>query len=428
VGNEVKVGLLGAGTVGGALLELLKDRESEINQAAGCQIVVKKILVKDPQKKRLIGADSITFDSAEVVSDPEIDIVVELMGGLEPSKELVIKALSNKKPVITANKALIATYAEELFTMADNNGVDLYYEASVGGAIPLIRILRESLAGERINKIIGIVNGTTNYILSEMSSKDLSFEEALNIARQLGYAEADPSNDLDGLDAAAKAAIMASIAFNTNVSLKDVYVETMRNITAADISFADQHGFSIKLLAIVEKLDEPEELSIRVYPSMISKNHPLASVNGAFNAIFIHGSASGDLMLYGLGAGGNPTASAVIGDLIDATHNLISGHKKRSLKRSPLRIKDISELCSRYYLAMDVDDKPGVLADVASLFGKCGVSILSMEQIGIGPAARLVFITHLANEEAMKKTLKGLSQLKSVIKLGNLIRITDAEN
>ncbi|HEX9970039.1 MAG TPA: homoserine dehydrogenase, partial [Acidimicrobiales bacterium] len=360
-----------------------------------------------------------------VVADPDIDVIVEVIGGIEPARSLILHALKAGKPVVTANKELLANVGSELFEAAAASGVDLLYEASVAGGIPLIRPLRESLAGERIKRVMGIVNGTTNFILTRMTEEGMSYADALAEAQGLGYAERDPTADVEGYDAGAKAAIIASIAFGVRVVAGDVYREGISGITAADIAFARRLGYVVKLLAIAENFDG--EVAVRVHPAMIPATHPLASVRESFNAVFIEGEAVGELMLYGRGAGGMPTASAVLGDLIDAAHNLRSGGSGRTAPVGRTVMRPIDDLSSQYYLDLMVDDRPGVLAAVAGVFGEHGVSIRSMEQEGLGAEARLVFITHTARERDMQATIHGLRQLDAVERIGSLLRVVGPE-
>jgi homoserine dehydrogenase len=333
------------------------------------------------------------------------------------------------KSVVTANKALLAVAGAELTKLADDSHKDIFFEAAVAGGIPLIRSLRVSLVGERVRRIAGIVNGTTNFILSSMSDSGASYEEALRVATDLGYAEADPTADVEGDDARAKAAILATVAFGKLVRFEDVYREGITKITSDDIAFAKRHGFEIKLLAICE-LDERsgsgDTISVRVHPSLVPISHPLALVRDSFNAVFVTGDAVGELMFYGRGAGGSPTASAVLGDIIDAAHNLSYGVTERQLSRDSAAIVDIATTSNSFYVALDVEDRPGVLAQVASVFGRNLVSIYSMEQEGKGDEARLVFITHTAPEAALHSTLEELGELETVKRVAGFIRVFDA--
>jgi homoserine dehydrogenase len=427
-GSPVRVGLLGCGNVGLALVELVAKEAEAIAQRTGVHLVVTRVAVRDLQRRRGVAAEVLTDDADSVVHDPDVDVVVEVIGGIEPARTLILDALKGGKPVITANKELVATSGPELFAAAGAAGVDLLFEAAVGGGIPLIRPLRESLAGERISRVIGIVNGTTNYILTRMTEDRASYADALAEAQTLGYAEADPTADVEGFDAAAKAAILASIAFGVGVKVSDVHREGISTVTVGDIEFAERLGFVIKLLAIAERVgDSHDAVAVRVHPTMLPKTHPLAAVRESFNAVFIEGEAVGELMLYGRGAGGMPTASAVLGDLIDAGHNLRSGGSGRTLMAGEARLTPLEELRSAFYLSIEVADRPGVLAAVAGVFGTHGVSIRSMEQHGLSHEARLVFITHTARERDMQATLASLRELDAVDRVGSLIRVVGGE-
>ena len=426
-GSTVRVGLLGCGNVGGALVQLI-DREAEaIANRTGVRLAIHRVAVRNTARPRdvVLEPGVLTHDAESVVADPDIDVVVEVIGGIEPARTLILDALKAGKPVITANKELVANVGNELFAAAGAAGVDLLFEAAVGGGIPLIRPLRESLAGERIRRVMGIVNGTTNYILSRMTEEGASYADALAEAQGLGYAERDPTADVEGFDAGAKAAILASIAFGASVVAGDVYREGISTITASDIAFADRMGYVVKLLAVAERVDANGEpaVAVRVHPTMLPKTHPLAAVRDSFNAVFIEGDAVGELMLYGRGAGGMPTASAVLGDLIDAAHNLRAGGAGRAPSPGRVRIWPIEELRSAYYLNIEVADRPGVLASVAGVFGAHGVSIQSMNQDGLGDEARIIFITHIARERDMQATITGLRELDAVDRVCSLVRV-----
>jgi homoserine dehydrogenase len=423
----VRVGILGCGNVGAALVQLIGEQQAAIEARTGLRLEVARVAVRNLAKERSVALAEpvLTHDAEAIVHDPAIDVVVEVIGGIEPARSLILAALEAKKPVVTANKELLANVGAELFAAAESAGVDLLFEAAVGGGIPLIRPLRESLAGERINRVMGIVNGTTNYILTRMTDHGASYADALAEAQSLGYAERDPTADVEGYDAGAKAAILASIAFGVRVVAGDVYREGISAITAADIAFAARLGYVVKLLAIAERVDG--EVGVRVHPTMIPAQHPLASVRDSFNAVFVEGDAVGELMLYGRGAGGRPTASAVLGDLIDAAANLRRGTHGGIGSLARARIRPIDELSSQFYLTLDVADRPGVLAAVADVFGRHGVSIRSMEQIGLGDEARLVFITHTASERAMQATVHGLRELEVVDRVGTLMRVIGEE-
>ncbi len=368
--RTLRVGLLGGGTVGAAVVRLLHEHADDIAMRAGCRLQVTRVAVRDLQKDRELPLDAGAFtdDAAAIVDDPDVDIVAELIGGVEPARELILRAFAGGKSVVTANKELLANGGKELFEAADAAGVDLYFEAAVAGGIPLIRPLKESLTGERIDRILGIVNGTTNYVLTQMSEQGWAFDRALAEAQRLGYAEADPSADIEGFDAAAKCAILASIAFNTRVVAGDVYREGIARITPQDIADAARMGYVVKLLAIAEL--EDGEVSARVHPAMIPSTHPLASVRDAFNAVFVEGPRVGELMFYGRGAGGDPTATAVVGDLVTVARNLTTGGRGVGCTCTMDRvIRSMDDTRGQYYLNLHVEDRPGVLAEIAELFG-----------------------------------------------------------
>ncbi len=423
VSSPVRVGVLGCGTVGGSLIQLIRDGAADIAERTGVQLEVARVAVRNLSAERSVELPEgmLTRDAHGLVTDPEIDVVVETIGGIEPARQLVLDALRGGKPVITANKELVANVGAELFEAASAGGVDLMFEAAVAGGIPLMRVLRESLIGERISRLMGIVNGTTNFILTKMTEDGADYGEVLAEAQQLGYAEADPTADVEGLDAGAKAAIMATVAFGARVVAGDVYQEGISRVTPGDIAAAAAMGHVIKLLAVVER--DGGEVAVRVHPTMVPRDHPLASVRDSFNAVFLEGEAVGDLMLYGRGAGGCPTASAMLGDLISASRNLRRGVADGFGRLTEARIRPIDETSSAFYLQLDVDDAPGVLAAVAGVFGEHEVSIKSMEQEGQGEIAHLVFITHLAREASMQATIRGLRDLDEVRAVGALIRV-----
>jgi homoserine dehydrogenase len=427
-GSVVRVGLLGCGTVGSALIQLVHEQAEGIETRTGLRLEISQVAVRNASRDRGVALplDRFTNDAASVVNDPEIDVVIEVIGGIEPARQLILDALKAGKPVITANKELLANVGGEIFAAAEAAGVDVLFEAAVGGGIPLVRPLRESLLGEPIDQVMGIINGTTNYILTRMSESGVSYAEALAEAQELGYAEADPTADVEGYDAGAKIAILASIAFGARVVAGDVYHEGISGITAEDIAFAGRNGFVVKLVAIAEQLTGPE-LAVRVHPVMLPITHPLASVRGSFNAVFVQGAAVGELMFYGRGAGGNPTASAVLGDLIDAALNLRKGSSASIGALGEMPIRPIDDLTSEYYVHLDVVDQPGVLSAVAGVFGRHGVSISSMEQEGLGEEADLVFITHRALERDVQATLRELRELDAVHHVGSVIRVLGDE-
>jgi homoserine dehydrogenase len=427
--ETVRVGLLGCGHVGSALVRLIDEHADVIESRAGVRIEVARVAVRNLARERdvPIPAGRFTHDAEDVVADPAVDVVVEVIGGIEPARSLITEALKAGKPVVTANKELLANVGKELFETAEGAGVDLLFEASVAGGIPLIRPLRESLAGDRIRRVIGIVNGTTNYILTRMSEEGSSFHDALAEAQTLGYAERDPTADIEGFDAAAKATIIASIAFGARVVAGDVYREGIAEISNHDITSAHDLGYVVKLLAVAEELDG--DLAVRVHPSMIPVHHPLASVRESFNALFIEADAVGELMLYGRGAGGSPTASAVLGDLIDAAKNLASGGRGATIGAlGKRRVRPIDEVESQFYLLMEVADQPGVLAKIADQFGRHRVSIKSMQQRGIGADARLIFVTHRAREADLRATVHALRDVDVVHRVGSVLRVLGDED
>ena len=424
--TQIRVGLLGFGTVGSAFASLLERQRSDIAARTGLEIFISQIAVRDITKERpnLDAKVTLTDEPNTVVTSSEVDVVVELVGGLDPSKDLIENALREGKPVITANKELLSKDGKNLFSIADQNKVDLLFEAAVAGGVPLIRVLRESLLGEPVEKVIGIVNGTTNYILSQMEEKGVPYDDALLEAQQLGYAESDPTADVTGQDAASKAAIIAMVAFGADICFDDVLFEGIEDITSSDMAFAQKAGATIKLLAMVTKSDD--EIEVRVYPAMLPNSHPLASVRDSFNAVFIEGKAVDNLMLFGRGAGGMPTASAVLGDVIDASLNLSKDTYRSVGKLEKVSLMHSDERKSSYYISVQVVDEPGVLADVASVFDGNRMSIESMEQEGLGREARLGFITHEAEENRLESTLTQLSDLSCVEKLGTIIRVLEA--
>ena len=422
----VRLGVLGCGNVGGALCELVQRDGDAIAARTGLRLVIQRVAVRSLSKERSVDlpASVFTTDGADVVTSPDVDVVVEVLGGIEPAREFITEALKAHKPVVTANKELLANVGAELFAVAESAGVDLLFEAAVAGGIPLIRPLRESLVGERVRRITGIVNGTTNYILSQMASEGTSYHDALADAQSLGYAERDPTADVEGYDAGAKAAIIASIAFGVRVVAGDVYHEGISGITPIDIAFAEQLGYRIKLLAVCEHFDD-DSVAVRVHPAMVPQVHPLASVRDSFNAVFVEGDAVGELMFYGRGAGGFPTASAVLGDVIDAALNRTRGTAATIGSLSRCRVRPIDELWSPFYLNVEVSDEPGVLAAVAGVFGAHGVSIRSMEQEGLGHDARIIFITHRAQESDVRSTLRDLADLDVVREIASVLRVFD---
>ena len=422
--HVVRIGVIGHGTVGAAFVKLVKQQSDTIAARSGVRLEIARVAVRNTATHAgSLVADVLTQDADFVVSDPTVDLVVELMGGIDEARALILKALASGKPVVTANKALIATHGAELFAAADKSGIDLLFEAAVCGGIPLIRPLRESLRGEPIRRVLGIVNGTTNYILTKMSEDGASYADALAGAQQLGYAEADPTADVEGLDAAAKISIIASIAFGANVVAGDVYSEGITKITAADIAIAHRLGYAVKLLAIAELEKSSGSVSVRVHPAMVPHHHPLASVRDAFNAVVVDGEASGSLMFYGRGAGGDPTASSVLGDVIDAAINLNKGAHATLGVLTKAKLLPMAQTSCEYLIPLEVADKPGVLHAVTGIFANNNVSIRAAEQDGIGSGARLVFLTHMASEAAVQACITQLRNLDVVIHVGALLRV-----
>lgn len=425
--DYIKVGMVGLGTVGTGVYRMLKENRDIITKKVGKEVRIVKILVRDREKDRSasVPKELITFDPADILENDEIDIVIEVMGSVDLAMEYITRALNNKKQVITANKDLIALHEEELSELAYRNGRDLFFEASVAGGIPIIRMLKEDLAGNRIMKIMGIVNGTTNYILTKMTNEGRDYEDVLKEAMALGYAESDPTADVEGLDAARKLAILGTIAFDTKITFNDVYVEGITKITKADICYANELGYVIKLLAIGSNSSAKTE--VRVHPVMIPKEHPLAAVSDVFNAVFVEGNAVGEAMFYGRGAGELPTASAVLGDLVAATRDFLHdtmGSRYRRIERRK-NIKDISEVRTAFYLRMKVLDVPGVFAKIATVFGNHDVSLAMVRQEFTDDKgfAEIVIVTHLVRERKLRDSLKVLDTMDIVDKVSSVIRV-----
>ncbi len=427
-GKPLRIALLGCGAVGSQVARLLAEQSADLAARAGGPLEIAGIAVRRPEIARIPGIDAalITGDAVSLVTRPDVDIVVELIGGVEPAKSLLLAALDAGRSAVTANKALLASDGEALHKAASANGADLYYEASVAGAIPLLRALRESLAGDTVRRVLGIVNGTTNFILDRMDSLGAEFDQALTEAQRLGYAEADPTADVQGHDAAAKAAILAGLAFHTEVTSADVYTEGIANITAADIASAKALGFVIKLLAICERSNGG--ISVRVHPAMLPRVHPLAAVHEAYNAVFVEADAAGRLMFYGAGAGGQPTASAVLGDIVAVARNLRAGMRgPEPATYAELPVVPMAEALTRYYVNLDVADRPGVLAPVAESFARRGVSIKAVRQEGRGEDATLIIITHTAKESALADTIADLSAMEAVMAVDSVLRVEGEE-
>ena len=422
--KKIKVALLGVGTVGTGVYKLIQRRTDVMVRTIGAEMEVSKILVHNLNKQREgIDASLLTDNWQEIINDPEIQIVVEVMGGIEPARTMILEALHAGKHVVTANKDLLAAYGKELLDAAEEKHCDLLFEAAVAGGIPIIRPLKQCLAGNEIDEVIGIVNGTTNYILTKMFEENMSFEEALAKATELGYAEADPTADVEGLDAGRKVAIMASIAFHSRVVFDDVYTEGITKITADDIAYAKEFDSVIKLLGVAHNTEGGIEVG--VYPMLLNKEHPLASVRDSFNAVFVHGDAVDDAMFYGRGAGELPTASAVMGDIIDVARNIEYGCNGRisctCYRETP--IKKFDEVENKFFLRMQVKNQPGVLASIATVFGSHGVSIARVVQKHIkGDQAELVIVTDKVREDYLKNALEQLRDIENIFEISSVIR------
>lgn len=424
--KDINVALIGLGTVGAGVYKLLRRHRNSINEKVGAKVSLKAVLEKDKKRIRKLKVNPklVRKDISSIVNDPQVDVVIEVIGGTNPAKGYILKALTHGKHVVTANKEVMASYGRQILEKAGNKGVDVFFEASVGGGIPIIRPLKTCLAGNKISRVLGIVNGTTNYILTKMSDEGLSFNQALKEAQRLGFAERDPRADIEGYDAAAKIAILASIAFNSRVTASQVYAEGIRKITPTDISYAREIGCTIKLIALAQ--EENGEIEVRVHPTMISDNHPLAAVRGVYNAIFVEGDAVGEVMFFGQGAGSMAAASAIVGDLIDISRNL---QFERSGKigctcYERKKIRKIDDTKSCFYLLMNAMDRLGVLAKISKVFGDKNVSLASVIQKGPrGKNAELMFITHKVREKDLRRALSTIARLSVVNKILNIIRV-----
>lgn len=429
--RAIGVAVLGLGNVGSEVVRILTANATDLEARVGAPLELRGVAVRSLDGDRGIARELLTTDAQALIDRDDVDIVVEVIGGIDLPRKLIRSALTSGKSVVTANKALLAEHTGELAEAAEAQNVDLYFEASVAGTIPVIRPLTQSLAGDRVNKVAGIVNGTTNYILSSMDETGADYAEALAEAGRLGYAEADPTADVEGYDAAAKAAILASIAFHTRVTAADVYREGISSITAADLEAARALNCTIKLLSICERVAGPDgrdRVSARVYPALVPLSHPLASVNGAYNAVFVEAENAGELMFYGQGAGGSPTASAVMGDLVMAARNRVNGGRgPRESKYANLEVAPIGDIPTRYYVNMQVTDKAGVLSAVAAEFAHHGVSISTVRQEGSGEGARLVVVTHTATDAALSATVEALSKLEFVLAVTSVLRLEGTE-
>lgn len=430
MGEIIKIGLLGLGTVGRGVYRILQDNQQSIEQRVGRKLEIKRILVRSLNKDRglELPEEMLTTNLADITNDPEIKIVVEVLGGINPTLDYVLEVLNCGKSVVTANKDMVAEHGQILFEAAQRNNCDLLFEASVAGGIPIIRTLKQSLAGNTIEEVFGIINGTTNYMLTKMTQEGCDFDDVLKEAQAKGYAESDPTADIGGFDAGRKIAILASIAFNTRVPLSSVYTEGITKINAGDIAYANELGYIVKLLGVAK--NRTEGIEVRVHPTFIPKDHPLASVGDVYNAVFVRGNAVGETMFYGKGAGELPTASAVVADIMDATRDIVRGvpgligctcFKER-------QVLDIGETFSKYYIRLKVADKPGVLASIALVFGNKEVSLKSViQKEATGKTAELVLVTHRVQEQNVQDALMDIKQLHSVIEVVNVIRVEGEE-
>ncbi len=422
--RTLKVALLGCGTVGSEVYRLLTQQSEDLAARIGARLEVAGVAVRRPGRARAVQVDPalLTADSMDLVTRPDVDIVIEVIGGIEPVRSVLLAAMKSGKSVVSANKALLAEDGATLHEAARENGADLYYEAAVAGAIPLLRPLRESLAGDEVHRVLGIVNGTTNYILDRMDTSGAGFADALEEAQALGYAEPDPTADIEGFDAAAKAAILAGLAFHTGVTAADVYREGITGVTPADIASARELGHVVKLLAICERRDGG--VSVRAHPAMIPRSHPLAGVREAYNAVFVEAESAGRLMFYGAGAGGVPTASAVLGDVVAVARNLIAGTRGPDASTyAKLPTLPMGEARTRYHVSLDVADKPGVLAAVAETYARHDVSIKAVRQEGRGEDAQLVIVTHAAPDAALSRCVTELETMDSVRAVASVMRV-----
>jgi homoserine dehydrogenase len=427
-GKTLKVALLGCGVVGSQVARLLAEQSADLAVRVGAPLELAGIAVRRLQHQRPgIDPALLTTDAVGLATRPDIDVVVEVIGGIEPARSLLLAAMKTGKSVVTANKALLAEQGEEIHAASQEHGADLYYEAAVAGAIPLLRPLRESLAGDTVRRVLGIVNGTTNYILDKMDTSGADFSDALEEAQALGYAEADPTADVEAFDAAAKAAILAGLAFHTRVTAADVYREGITEVTAADIASARLLGRTVKLLAICER--SGPGVAVRVHPAMILRTHPLASVGGAYNAVFVEAESAGRLMFYGAGAGGTPTASAVLGDIVAVSRNRLAGTRGPDLSTyAELPVLPMGDTLTRYHVSLDVDDRPGVLAPVADAFARHDVSIQAVRQASRGDEAQLVIVTHEARDAALAATVSDLTALPIVRAVASVMRVEGEED
>ena len=424
--KPVRIGMLGCGVVGSQVARLLLADIEELSTRTGAKLELSRIAVRTIRPYEGLDPALFTTDPFSIVNDPEIDLIIEVMGGIEPARELIMTAIENRKSIVTANKALLASHGADLFTAAYAKGEDIYYEAAVAGAIPIIRPMRDSLAGDHVVRLMGIVNGTTNYILTKMHEDNREFADVLKEAQDLGYAEADPTADIEGFDAAAKAAILSGLAFHTRVTVDDVYREGISQITLEDVSVAKSMNHVIKLLAISE-LTPSDEISVRVHPVMLHRSHPLASVRDAYNAVFVEAESAGSLMFYGRGAGGAPTASAILGDVVAvARHIALNSVGQRETDYADRDIAPIESTKTKFLIRLEVEEKAGVLAAIATTFSNHGVSIQTVNQTGRDFDAEVTIVTHQATEGELKATVAALKSMDMVKHISSVIRVEGA--
>ncbi len=425
--KPIKVGLLGLGTVGTGVIRIVEGHQDDLSNQVGSPIIISRILVKDRNKGRNVQVDpsKLTEDPWEIVRNPDIDVIVEVMGGIGQTKEYILEALERGKHIVTANKDLMALHGQEILAKAREKGCDVYYEASVAGGSPIIRTLIEGFSSDRITKIMGIVNGTTNYILTKMSQEGAAYADVLKEAQELGYAEADPTSDVEGLDAARKMTILSTLGFRSNVSLDDVSAKGISSVTQEDIQYAKRLGYEVKLLGIAERQDD--FISVSVQPTMIKQSHPIASVNGVFNAVYVHGEAVGETMFYGAGAGELPTATSIVADLVAIVKNMKLGVNGRQaqLSYNVMKLKTDEQIASKFFLLLHVEDRAGVLAQIAQVFSDCDVSIESVMQPSTPNknSTEIIIITHEASKAAMNKVLAAFEELSAVRKIKSVYRV-----
>ncbi|ADU32398.1 homoserine dehydrogenase [Evansella cellulosilytica] len=425
--EKISVGLLGLGTVGSGVVQIIDQHQDKLMHQVGCEVKVRKILVSDIHKKRdvYLNGTRLTNDPSEVLNDPEIDVVIEVMGGVETTREYILQALRNKKHVVTANKDLMALYGSELLQTAVENQCDLFYEASVAGGIPILRSLVEGLASDRITKMMGIVNGTTNYILTKMSQEGRNYEEVLQEAKDLGYAEADPTSDVEGLDAARKIAILGTLGFSMHIDLDDVSVEGISHVSKEDLEYGDQLGYTMKLIGLANRTDDKVEISVQ--PTLVTHSHPLAAVHNEFNAVYVYGAAVGETMFYGPGAGKLPTATAVVSDLVEVVKNMRLGVNGNSavIPQFEKNLKSPEEVLAKYFLRIHAKDQPGTFASLTSLFSEQDVSLEKILQLPLeeGKIAEIIIVTHNATKKNFENILIKLNDLDVVVEVKSSYRV-----